>query len=98
EAVGCGGVAFLDGVAEGKRMYTRPRVRGRGIGKILLARLEREARAAGMKVLRLGTGICPAEAVGLYQRCGFRRCGAFGHYAELPPHAIETSLFFEKSL
>ena len=31
-AVACGGVAFLDGYAEVKRMYTRPSVRGRGVG------------------------------------------------------------------
>src|SRR5215813_3600732 len=42
EGIGCGGVAFLDGFAEVKRMYTRPSVRGRGIGKTLLARIERE--------------------------------------------------------
>jgi len=25
-------------------------------------------------------------------------CGAFGHYAGLPPHQIATSLFYEKPL
>ena len=97
-AVGCGGVAFVDDFAEVKRMYTRPSVRGRGLGKALLARFETESKAAGVTALRLETGIHQPEAIGLYQRYGFRQRDAFGHYAGLPPHTIATSLFFEKSL
>jgi putative acetyltransferase len=98
EAVGCGGVAFLGDFAEVKRMYTRPSVRGRGVGKALLAYIEAEAHAIGMPVLRLETGTYQTEAVGLYERCGFSRCAPFGHYADLPPHRIEASLFYEKPL
>ena len=97
-AAGCGGVAFFDGYAEVKRMYTREAVRGRGLGKALVARLEAEARGAGFRILRLETGTYQDAAIGLYERCGFRRCGAFGHYAELPPHRIEMSIFYEKNL
>jgi GNAT superfamily N-acetyltransferase len=97
-AVGCGGVAFFDGFAEVKRMYTRDSARRRGVGKALLARLEQEAREAGLPLLRLETGTYQTEAIGLYERLGFRRCGAFGHYAALPPHRIETSIFYEKDL
>src|SRR5438094_7416875 len=50
-AVGCGAVALCDGYAEVKRMYTREAARGRGVGKALHARIEREARAAGKPVL-----------------------------------------------
>src|SRR5437764_9440909 len=39
-AVGCGAVALFEGYAEVKRMYTRESVRGRGVGKALLARIE----------------------------------------------------------
>jgi GNAT superfamily N-acetyltransferase len=97
-AVGCGGVAFPGGFAEVKRMYMRPSVRGRGVGKALLAHIEAEARAVGVPVLRLETGTYQTEAVGLYERCGFCRCIPFGHYADLPPHRIEASLFYEKQL
>jgi putative acetyltransferase len=96
--VGCGGVALFDGYAEVKRMYSREAVRGHGVGKALVARLEEEARAAGFCVLCLETGIFQDAAIGLYERCGFRRCKAFGHYAELPPHRIEMSIFYEKDL
>jgi putative acetyltransferase len=79
-------------------MYTREPARGRGVGKALLARIENEARGAGKPVLRLETGTLQAAAIGLYVGYGFRQCGAFGHYAELPPHRIAASLFYEKPL
>ncbi len=97
-AVGCGGVALFAGYAEVKRMYTRPVARGRGVAKALLARIEDEARAAGIALLRLETGIHQPEAIGLYEGAGFRSCGAFGPYAAMSPAAIETSLFYEKLL
>ena len=98
EAVGCGAVALFEDYAEVKRMYTRESVRGRGVGKALLARIEQEARAANRPILRLETGTLQAAAIGLYEQCGFRSCGAFGPYAALPPHRIAKSLFYEKPL
>src|SRR5712691_3421799 len=97
-AVGCGAVALFSDYAEVKRMYAREAARGRGVGKALLARIEREARDAGKPVLRLETGTYQAAAIGLYEVCGFRLCGAFGHYAALPSHKIAASLFYEKPL
>jgi|SRR6516162_840547 len=97
-AVGCGGVAVFDDYAEVKRMYTRPMARGRGVAKALLRRIEDEARGAGISVLRLETGTRQHEAIGLYQRMGFRPRGPFGAYAAMPARNIETSLFFEKTL
>ena len=97
-AVACGGVGFYDGYAELKRMYSRPAVRGRGVAKALLRRLEAEARAAGAPLLRIETGVYQEEALRFYEGAGFRRCGAFGPYADMPPRAIETSLFYEKAV
>ena len=97
-AAGCGGVALFDDYAEVKRMYTRPKARGRGLAKLLLDRIEGEARATGKPVLRLETGTRQPEAIGLYQAVGFRPCSAFGPYATMAPAMIETSLFFEKQL
>jgi putative acetyltransferase len=74
------------------------RAGGRGVGNALLARIAREARDAGAPVLRLETGTHQAAAIGLYERCGFRPCGAFGHYAGLPPRQIAASLFYERPL
>jgi putative acetyltransferase len=97
-ACGCGGVALCAGYAEVKRMFTRAEARGRGVAKALLARIEDEARAAGLPVLCVETGIHQHEAIALYEKAGFRRCGAFGPYAAMPPANIETSLFFAKHL
>src|SRR5882724_2488165 len=54
-AVGCGGVALFPEYAEVKRMYVRENVRGRGVADAILARIEAEARDAGLSVLRLET-------------------------------------------
>jgi len=98
EAVGCGAVALFDDYAEVKRMYTREKARGRGVGKALLVRIEEEARDAGKSMLCLETGTLQAAAIGLYECSGFRSCGPFGPYAALPAHRIATSLFYEKRL
>ena len=97
-AVACGGVAFYDGFAEVKRMFTRPAARRKGVAAALLRRLEDEARAAGHTVLRLETGVHQVEAIRFYEREGFERCDAFGDYLGLSPQAIETSVFYEKSV
>lgn len=97
-AVGCGGVALFSDFAEVKRMYIRPSARGRGVAQALLKRLEAEARSAGLLLLRLETGDRQEAAMRLYERAGFVRCGAFGVYAEMPPNAVVTSVFFEKPL
>jgi putative acetyltransferase len=97
-AVGCGGVAMFDDYGEVKRMYTRPAGRGRGVGTALLRRIEDEARGADKTILRLETGTHQREAIGLYERMGFRPRDPFGPYAAMPARDIETSLFFEKTL
>jgi putative acetyltransferase len=97
-AVACGGVACYDGYAEVKRMYARPAVRGRGVAKALLARLEAEALSAGRAVLRIETGVYQHGALRFYERAGFRRRGPFGPYAALPPRAVELSVFYEKEV
>ena len=98
EAVACGGIGFYDGYAELKRMYAKPEARGKGVAKALLARLEAEARGLGVAVIRIETGNLQHEAMRFYEREGYRRCGAFGPYAEMPVNAIATSVFYEKRL
>lgn len=98
EAVGCGGVAFEDGLAEAKRMYVRPSARGRGVARAILARLEAEARARGAARLVLETGDAQESAIRLYERAGFTRCAAFGAYAKMPPNEVAHSVFFEQRI
>jgi putative acetyltransferase len=97
-AVGCGGVAFYDGFAEVKRMFTRPTARRLGVAAAVLRRLEGEARSAGYSILRLETGLYQAEAIAFYLRAGFEQCVAFGDYLSMTEREIETSVFYEKSI
>src|SRR5262249_747282 len=90
--VGCGAVKFhKKGRAEVKRMWIAESVRGLGVGRRLLAELERHARKAGVKVLRLETNRSLFEAIHLYRRSGYVEVGAFN--AE--PYAHH---WFEKQL
>jgi len=98
KAVACGGIGFYDGYAELKRMYARPDMRGQGVAKALLQRLEAEARAAGIAVVRIETGDRQHAAMRFYEREGYRKCAAFGPYAAMPAKAIATSVFYEKIL
>lgn len=68
-------------VGELKRMYVAPDVRGQGIGRALLARLEAEARALGLARLVLETGTRQVEALALYRRAGFTGIPPYGEYA-----------------
>jgi putative acetyltransferase len=97
-AVGCGGVAFDDGLAEVKRMYVRPTARGKNVAGAILGRLEEEAGRRGIARLVLETGDERHAAIHFYERAGFTRCAAFGSYLAMPPKAIERSVFFEKGI
>jgi putative acetyltransferase len=97
-AVACGGLGFYDGYAELKRMYARPEVRGKGVAKAVLHQLEAEARATGITLVRIETGNLQHEAMRFYERAGYVQCAAFGPYATMPPNAIATSVFYEKTL
>ncbi len=61
-------------------MYVRPQFRGSGFAKLILNRLADHARAHGVSLLRLETGIHQREAIGLYEGLGFRRILPFGAY------------------
>ena len=91
---GCGGVQlFGTEYGELKRMYVRPQFRRLGFGRLLLNHLEDYARANGVGLLRLETGIHQADAIGLYERMGFQRIPPFGAYVADP-----LSLFYEKRI
>ena len=82
-----------DGSGEIKRLFVDPAMRGLGIARRLLEALEAQAQAAGIGVLQLETGIYQPEAIGLYERSGYRRRGPFAQYPDDP-----LSIFMEKVL
>jgi aspartate racemase len=91
-AVGCGAVRKLDETtAEIKRMWIDPAVRGRGVGRRLLAGLESAASRLGCRLVRLDTSSHLPEALGLYRSSG---------YSEIPPYNDNCYAhhWFEKSL
>ena len=93
-AVGCGAVRRVDEeTVEVKRMYVDPEVRGRGVAKEILKRLEADARAMGASRLVLETGVYQEEAIGLYRLVGFNVIDCFGEYTGVP-----TSVCFEKAI
>jgi ribosomal protein S18 acetylase RimI-like enzyme len=91
---GCGGVQLF-GLEYGelKRMYVRPAFRGRGFGRLMLDHLAAYVGSRDVAILRLETGIHQAEAIGLYERAGFRPIPPFGDYR---PDA--NSKFYEKRI
>ena len=93
---GCGGLKLYgDKFAEVKRMYVRPQFRGKGLGTLMLRRLEEHALEHGITVLRLETGIYQPEAMDLYERLGYRQIPPF------PPYEKSTqtlSRFYEKCI
>lgn len=98
QPAGCGGVAFLDGFAEVKRLYVREALRGQGIADAIMAHLAVETVASGRTLLRLETGSHSLAAIRFYDRLGFRYCDAFAPYAAMPPASIITSVFMEKTV
>ncbi|WAC75392.1 GNAT family N-acetyltransferase [Roseateles sp. SL47] len=90
-AVACGAIVVGPEFGELKRMYTLPSHRGQGIAGALLARLEAEAHARGVRSFTLETGYLQTDAIGLYERLGYRRCGPFGEYVDDP-----NSVFMSK--
>ncbi|HMB27342.1 MAG TPA: GNAT family N-acetyltransferase [Blastocatellia bacterium] len=94
EVAGCGAFVNQGGeYAEIKRMFVLPEFRGLKLGSRILEELENLARASGLELARLETGIHQSEALLLYKRAGYQRCGPFGDYSEDP-----LSVFMEKKL
>jgi GNAT superfamily N-acetyltransferase len=79
--------------AEVRRMYVHRDHRRRGLGRAVLAHLEREALRLGFARLVLETGHRQQPAMQLYEADGFRRIPPFGPYADDP-----TSVCYERTL
>jgi putative acetyltransferase len=72
EPAGCGGIKLVGSeYGELKRMYVRPRFRGRQYGRQILERLSEHALSQGIGLLRLETGIHQKAAIRMYEAAGF---------------------------
>lgn len=93
EPVACGGwrtlshfsdIGVAEDVAEVKRMYAAPTVRGTGVATALLSALEESARGQGMRRMVLETGALQPEAVSFYGKSGYERIANYGYYKDEP--------------
>ncbi|MBV9595297.1 MAG: bifunctional helix-turn-helix transcriptional regulator/GNAT family N-acetyltransferase [Chloroflexi bacterium] len=76
--VGCGALKLhAREPAEIKRMWVAADARGLGLGRRLLAELERAAKEAGATAVRLETNRALTEAIHLYQSSGYLEVPAF---------------------
>ncbi len=91
---GCVALHKIDpDICEMKRLYVRPHLRGKGLGRDLAKRVIAEASQIGYKYLRLDT-VEPLmkTAVAMYRQLGFR---------EIPPYRqnpIDGALYMELQL
>jgi putative acetyltransferase len=93
-AVACGGLApGPEQSGELKRMFVLDAERGRGLGRLILERIEFEAREEGICLMQLETGVNSWGALALYRRFGYRERGPFGPYRPDP-----LCVFMEKRL
>jgi GNAT superfamily N-acetyltransferase len=72
QPVGCGAVKFAKKrVAELKRMWVCPTLRGLGVGRRVMNELERLASEANVHLVRLETNRTLQEAIRLYRSAGY---------------------------
>ena len=94
EPVACGSYKFYDEeTVELKRIFVDQSVRGMGVGKELMRRLEADAKIAGYRFAILETGELLTEACGLYKKLGYKEIPNYGPYVDMP-----ESLCMEKKL
>jgi putative acetyltransferase len=91
--LGIGALADRDDYGEVKSLFTATDARGLGVAHLILERIEAEARAAGLPLLRLETSDMLDAAHRLFIRHDFTYCEAFGDYSD-----NGVSVFLEKPL
>lgn len=93
EAVGGGAIReYETGVAEIKRMFVKPKRRGRGIAGEILVELEAWAKELNFTECILETGRKQPEAIRLYQKSGYEKIPSYGQYLN-----VENSVCMKKS-
>jgi putative acetyltransferase len=83
---------FDSGICEMKRLYLRPQLRGKGVGRALAERIIAEARQIGYRQMRLDTvGPVMKDAVEMYRKLGFKEIAPY----RLNPMAGTVYMEFE---
>ena len=84
-------------IGEVKRLYVKPAFRGKGIGKMLVAKLLEEARNVGYEMIRLDSARYMVDAHGLYRSFGFQEIAPYPE-SEIPKEYHPYWIFMELSL
>lgn len=84
-----------DGIAELKRLYVRPGMRGHNIGRRLVASLIDEARRLGYRRLILDSHASMTSAHALYRAAGFRDVDAPDDF---PPELVPEVVFMARAI
>ena len=95
QAIGMGALKQHDAqLGEVKRMFTLDENRGERIGSKILKEIEDLARSNELKELKLETGEAPGFELAwrLYERNGYKTCGAFLDY----PDSGYSRFYFKK--
>lgn len=93
-AIGCGAFREFDNkTVEIKRMFVRQNFRGKGIGAAILKELESWAAELNYAECILETGKKQPEAIGLYQKAGYKVIPNFGQYEN-----VKNSVCMKKAM
>lgn len=91
--VGCAGIRYNEPeVCELKRMFLKTQTRGTGLGQKLMQSCIDEAKNLGYKKMRLDTLPHLKQALGLYQKFGFKPIDAYCF------NPFKEAIFLEKAL
>ncbi|MGO9649294.1 MAG: GNAT family N-acetyltransferase [Terriglobales bacterium] len=94
ELAGCVALHKFDrDICEMKRLYLRPKFRGKGLGRLLTEAIVAEARQIGYQRMRLDTvGPVMKDAVAMYRKLGFREIASYR------ANPMAGTLYFELTL
>jgi GNAT superfamily N-acetyltransferase len=96
DVAGMGGLKRLSkGVGEVKRMYNRPKYRGKGYGRLMLNRLLEDGQRFGCTLFRLDTPNWAYPAHHLYRSSGFTDRERYPE-SEIPPPFQPYWIYMEK--